>query len=88
MFEKSLILCTPLDCFLMKKWKISKLIRFIRYYLWNSICFFGVSMAGALVVNILVVTVSDISENTIGPDVPFIKPVQCYTSGDCTRSTH
>ena len=42
-------------------------------------------MAGALVVNILVVTVSDISEHTIGPDVPFIKPVECYTSGDCTR---
>ena len=42
-------------------------------------------MSGALVANILVVTVKDISQTTIGDSVPFLNAGGCWTSGDCTN---
>ena len=42
-------------------------------------------MTGALVSNILIVTVEDISQTTIGDRVPFLDAGGCWTAGDCTH---
>ena len=58
---------------------------FHRFYLWNSIGFFGLSMSSCLLVNILVYTIEDITQSLIGPKVPYLNPSQCWTEGDCTN---
>ena len=72
----------------MSKFKIPTLRHpgenFHRFYLWNAIGYFSLSMTGSLLINVLLYQEKSITD-FISDDVPFLKAAKCWKEGDCTN---